>query len=81
MFGFLFLNSFFGGGGGGVVSGEDDRGEAEGVAAGGDGERPGRIREVRFEQISGGLHEVIVEYAGNRYRLLATKNGRLVLNK
>jgi len=41
----------------------------------------GRIREVRFEQLSGGGAEVIVEYAGNKYRLLATKNGRLVLNK
>ena len=39
------------------------------------------IREVRFEQISGGQTELIVEYAGQKYRLLATKNGRLVLNK
>lgn len=41
----------------------------------------GRIREVSFEQLSGGGAEVIVEHAGNKYRLLATKNGRLVLNK
>lgn len=41
----------------------------------------GGIREVRFEQISGGQTELIVEYAGQKYRLIATKNGRLVLNK
>jgi hemin uptake protein HemP len=39
------------------------------------------IREVRFEQISGGQTELIVEHAGQKYRLIATKNGRLVLNK
>ena len=52
-----------------------------GADSGSDRETAGRIREVRFEQISGGMHEVIVEYAGNKYRLLATKNGRLMLNK
>ncbi|MEY2727083.1 MAG: Hemin uptake protein hemP [Planctomycetota bacterium] len=41
----------------------------------------GGIREVRFEQISGGQAELIVEHAGQKYRLIATKNGRLVLNK
>lgn len=60
---------------------ENETIEAGGAVAGGDRDTGGRIREVRFEQLSGGGAEVIVEYAGNKYRLLATKNGRLVLNK
>lgn len=55
--------------------------ESAGAGAGSNQDSVGRVREVRFEQLSGGGAEVIVEYAGNKYRLLATKNGRLVLNK
>jgi hemin uptake protein HemP len=41
----------------------------------------GVVRELRFEELSGGQSELIVEYGGQKYRLIATKNGRLVLNK
>jgi hemin uptake protein HemP len=63
------------------VSGEDETRVAGGAEPVSDRDTAEHIREVRFVQISGGRHEVIVEYAGNKYRLLATKNGRLVLNK
>ncbi|MCA9058709.1 MAG: hemin uptake protein HemP [Planctomycetaceae bacterium] len=36
---------------------------------------------VAFEQIARGATEVVIEYAGHNYRLRATRNGRLVLNK
>lgn len=61
--------------------GDGQKQSAEETATGIDRDSGGRIREVCFEQLSGGGAEVIVEYAGNKYRLLATKNGRLVLNK
>ncbi len=41
--------------------------------------RPHRI--VKFEEIAGGSSEVVIEHAGQTYRLRATKNGRLLLNK
>jgi hemin uptake protein HemP len=41
--------------------------------------RPYRI--VKFEDLAGGSAEVVIEHAGQTYRLRATKNGRLLLNK
>ncbi len=38
-------------------------------------------RIVLFSEIAGGTTEVIIEHEGQRYRLLATRNGRLLLNK
>lgn len=38
-------------------------------------------RIVLFSEIAGGATEVIVEHEGQRYRLRATRNGRLLLNK
>ncbi|RLT22682.1 MAG: hemin uptake protein HemP [Planctomycetota bacterium] len=36
---------------------------------------------VRFSEIADGTTEVIIEHEGQRYRLRATRNGRLLLNK
>ena len=36
---------------------------------------------VRFSEIADGTTEVIIEHDGQRYRLRATRNGRLLLNK
>jgi hemin uptake protein HemP len=38
-------------------------------------------RVVSFNQIAGGTTEVIIEHEGQQYRLRATRNGRLLLNK
>ena len=38
-------------------------------------------RIVRFSEIADGTTEVIIEHEGQRYRLRATRNGRLLLNK
>ena len=38
-------------------------------------------RIVLFNEIAGGATEVIIEHEGQRYRLRATRNGRLLLNK
>lgn len=38
-------------------------------------------RIVLFNEIAGGTAEVIIEHEGQRYRLRATRNGRLLLNK
>lgn len=38
-------------------------------------------RSVLFSEIAGGTAEVIIEHEGQRYRLRATRNGRLLLNK
>ena len=38
-------------------------------------------RTVLFSEIAGGTAEVIIEHEGQRYRLRATRNGRLLLNK
>ena len=38
-------------------------------------------RIVLFNDIAGGTPEVIIEHEGQRYRLRATRNGRLLLNK
>ena len=38
-------------------------------------------RIVLFSEIAGRATEVIIEYEGQRYRLRATRNGRLLLNK
>jgi len=42
---------------------------------------PRQQRTVTFEEIAGGSAEVVIEHAGQTYRLRATKNGRLLLNK
>lgn len=44
-------------------------------------ERPEGGRLVVFNDIAGGTAEVIIEHEGQRYRLRATRNGRLLLNK
>ena len=55
-------------------SGQDDSGEIV--------DRNFNIqRTVLFNEIAGGTAEVIIEHEGQRYRLRATRNGRLLLNK
>jgi hemin uptake protein HemP len=36
---------------------------------------------IPFEQIAQGHREIVVEYRGQQYRLRATRNGKLILNK
>ncbi len=36
---------------------------------------------VSFQALAGGAKEVLVEHAGQVYRLRLTKNGKLILNK
>lgn len=36
---------------------------------------------VTFSQLAGGKNELTIEHEGQLYRLLATKNGKLLLNK
>ena len=36
---------------------------------------------VTFESMSSGQREVVIEYRGQQYRLRATRNGKLILNK
>ena len=36
---------------------------------------------VHFSEISGGSREVLIEHAGQRYRLRQTRNGGLILTK
>jgi len=38
-------------------------------------------RVVMFSDIAGDTTEVIIEHEGQKYRLRATRNGRLLLNK
>ena len=38
-------------------------------------------RIISFSEIAGGTTEVIIEHEGQKYRLRATRNGRLLLNK
>ena len=38
-------------------------------------------RVVLFSDIAGDTTEVIIEHEGQKYRLRATRNGRLLLNK
>ncbi|MBC7964357.1 MAG: hemin uptake protein HemP [Fuerstia sp.] len=45
------------------------------------GQNPIVQRVVSFSQIAGGTTEVIIEHEGQQYRLRATRNGRLLLNK
>ena len=50
----------------------------------GDGEEKSQSdtqRVVMFHDIAGGTTEVIIEHEGQKYRLRATRNGRLLLNK
>jgi|SaaInlStandDraft_1057018.scaffolds.fasta_scaffold524628_2 hemin uptake protein HemP len=42
---------------------------------------PDPLRVVRFEDLSHGDKEVMVEYENQHYRLRVTKNGKLILNK
>lgn len=37
--------------------------------------------EVSFRDLSQGAKEVIIEYDGKRYRLIETKNHKLILNR
>ncbi len=39
------------------------------------------VRTVSYEQLSGGAREVVIEFAGQFYRLRTTRNGKLILNK
>ena len=36
---------------------------------------------VTFESMASGQREVVIEYRGQQYRLRATRNGKLILNK
>ena len=60
------------------INAEDIRGSdcADNANSSPDGERL-----VVFNDIAGGTAEVIIEHEGQRYRLRATRNGRLLLNK
>ncbi|MFN0197121.1 MAG: hemin uptake protein HemP [Planctomycetaceae bacterium] len=42
---------------------------------------PQAPRVIRFEEVSGGLPEIQLEFRGQIYRLRVTKNGKLILNK
>ena len=44
-------------------------------------ERADGERLIVFNDIASGTAEVIIEHEGQRYRLRATRNGRLLLNK
>lgn len=37
--------------------------------------------EVQFLSLSNGHSELIIEHCGQKYRLIATRHGKLVLNK
>lgn len=44
--------------------------------------RPGRpIPSFRFDALCEGSKEIIIEFLGQQYRLRATRNGKLILNK
>ena len=48
----------------------------------GDSARTSDVQQVvSFNAISGGTNEVVIEHEGHKYRLRATRNGRLLLNK
>ena len=36
---------------------------------------------ITFDSIAAGQKEVVIEYRGQQYRLRATRNGKLILNK
>ena len=42
---------------------------------------PNIPREVVFDDLADGQSELIIEHHGQKYRLRATRNGRLILNK
>lgn len=44
-------------------------------------EKPPQEVVVSFEELAGGRAEISIDHEGQRYRLRATKNGRLLLNK
>jgi hemin uptake protein HemP len=41
----------------------------------------GETPVVAFESMASGQREVVIEYRGQQYRLRATRNGKLILNK
>lgn len=50
----------------------------DGIAHG--AERPG-TPEVAFENLAGNNPEILIHFRGQTYRLRATRNGKLILNK
>lgn len=42
---------------------------------------PERPNVVEFRDIAGCMKEVVIVYEGRQYRLLETKNGKLILNR
>jgi len=42
---------------------------------------PADLPVVPFESIASGHREIVIEYRGQQYRLRATRNGKLILNK
>ena len=40
-----------------------------------------KVRVIRSEELLMGRREVIIEHGSDRYRLLITRSGKLVLNK
>jgi hemin uptake protein HemP len=46
-----------------------------------DGPPPAKPVAIQFEAIAQGETEILIEYRDQRYRLRATKNGKLILNK
>lgn len=42
---------------------------------------PADLPVVPFEAIASGHREIVIEYRGQQYRLRATRNGKLILNK
>lgn len=46
-----------------------------------EGPNPERPNMVEFRDIAGCMKEVVIVYEGRQYRLLETKNGKLILNR
>ena len=49
--------------------------------AGGRGKETGTTRRVSSEQLLAGRRELLIEHGGEEYRLLLTRNGKLILTK
>lgn len=59
-----------------------DGDERVGDSKRGDPSRSGRsIPLFRFDALCEGSKEIIIEFLGQQYRLRATRNGKLILNK
>jgi hemin uptake protein HemP len=54
-------------------------GEIEAGAAGGDG--PNSVSVIDSARLFAGRREIQIRHQGKLYRLLITKNGKLILNK